>query len=259
MKAQQTSDQATATLKLRIEALTSDIAARDREKSADAAARHKLEKELDDLRKVMAAKSSEDIKRQEADKSREAEMTRLRESAALAQKALEDQREQSQQLSNKLRVDFEGIMSSYKAADKELKGLKVVMEGKERELAGLRERMERADGERRGVEAELKRVREGLEEVERKLKGAEVNRDVSNPIGSADNSNSPKNSVGNKRNTKIWKTPFWRLKPRRLIGHVGWSPPLDSLWMNPPVDSISNNSCSHLSSNLPITGTRFPK
>lgn len=185
VKAQQSADQTTAALNLRVESLTSDLAARDREKATDASARQKLETELDDLRKVMAAKSSEDIKRQEADRSREAEMSRLREQAASAQKALGEQREQSQQLSNKLRVDLEGIMSSYKAADKELKGLKVTLHLKEKELLAVQGRMERADGEKRGVEGELKRVRESLAEVEKKLQGAEMGRDVSDSPDSA--------------------------------------------------------------------------
>lgn len=178
-KARQTADSAQSSLKLRIETLTADLAARDRERQTDTSARQKLEKELDDLRKLMANKSSEDIKRQEADRSREAEMSRLREQVVTAQKALESQREQSQQLSNKLRVDFEGIMGSYRAADRDLKATKAALDGKEKELQSLQSKVERADGERRATEGDLKRVRDSLGEVEKRAKSVEAARDVS--------------------------------------------------------------------------------
>lgn len=175
---QQSADRAASILKVKLEALSADLAARDREKINDASARQELERELDDLRKVMAAKSSEDVKRQEADRSREVEMARLREQVATAQTSLETQREQSQVLSNKLRVDFEGIMASYKAADKDLKAARVMLEAKEKELAAVQSRMDKADGEKRGIEVELKRVRDKVREVENNLRRVEVARDV---------------------------------------------------------------------------------
>jgi hypothetical protein len=53
----------------------------------------------------MAAKTSEDEQRREADRSKEQEMGRLREQVARLQKSLDEQRETSLQLANKLLVD----------------------------------------------------------------------------------------------------------------------------------------------------------
>ena len=129
----------------------------------------------------MAAKSSEDIKRQEADRSRETEMTRLREQVVNAQKALDDQVAQSQKLSEKLRVDFEGIATAYKAAQGEVKSLKSAIAGKEKEVEVARREKERYEREARESRDELGRDRETIKGLQGELDGMRMTRDVSPP------------------------------------------------------------------------------
>jgi myosin protein heavy chain len=171
-----------AALGVKIDTLSSQLAAREKERSADAAARQRLESELDDLRKVMAAKSSEDIKRQEADRSREAEMSRLREQVAAAQKGLDDQISQSQKLSEKLRVDFEGIASAYKAAQGEVTSLKSAIASKEKEADAARLDKERYAREARESRDELGRVQDRIKSLDGELSAMGVVRDVSSGI-----------------------------------------------------------------------------
>ena len=181
-KALQAAESEKAALGVKIETLTSQLAARDKERSADASTRQRLEGELDDLRKVMAAKSSEDIKRQEADRSREAEMSRLREQVTSAQKALDEQVAQSQKLSEKLRVDFEGIASAYKNEQAEVKNLKGQIGLKEKEAQGAREEKERHEREARESADELQKARERIKGLEGELGGMTLARDVSQRV-----------------------------------------------------------------------------
>ncbi|WVQ93464.1 hypothetical protein IAU59_000538 [Kwoniella sp. CBS 9459] len=162
-------EQARAALAVRMDSLKSDLSVKDKEKQTEITARQKLQKELDDLRKVMDAKTSEDSKRQEADRSREAEMSRLRDQVAQLHKSLDDQREAAQQLANKLRVDVEGLKQSHTAAQRDLKAAQAALKEKEDKLAQAQSKFNDAEASRRKVEAELDSVREQLAGTESKL------------------------------------------------------------------------------------------
>ena len=117
---------------MKIQELQEEIGKRARGREVEVTARQKIEKELDDLRLVMAAKSSEDSKRQEAERSRETEMISMRERVAAQQKALDAQREGAQQLANKLRVDVEGLRQSHTATQRDLKAAQVSLAEREK-------------------------------------------------------------------------------------------------------------------------------
>lgn len=178
-KAQTASEQEKSALGYKIEALNQELSTRNTEKQKVVAERTKLEKELDDLRKVMAAKSSEDIKRQEADKSREAEMSRLRDQVASTQSELDAQRKKEQQLSAKVREEVEGLRQRHVATDKELKSARSNLKDKETQLSKLQQTVTVAENARRQVEAELATVRDKLASTETKLQTTSKARDVS--------------------------------------------------------------------------------
>ncbi|OCF31660.1 myosin heavy chain [Kwoniella heveanensis BCC8398] len=177
LKASTDAEQARAALAVKIDSLKSELSARDKEKQAEILSRQKLQKELDGLRKVMDAKTSEDSKRQEADRSREAEMSRLRDQVSQLQKSLDDQREAAQQLANKLRVDVEGLKQSHTAAQRDLKAAQAVLQEKEDLLAKAQNKINDAETARRKVEAELASVREQLSGTESRLQSAAQARD----------------------------------------------------------------------------------
>lgn len=178
-KAQQESDQAKAALQVKVDALLVEIKDRDRERNDAAAGRHKLEKELDDLRKVMADKSSEDIRRKEAEKSRESEMARLREQVAAGEQAREDQAKKQTEFANSLRVKVEGLQSQHKSTEKELKSVQAILADKEKELTKVKTDQEKLDIARRAADKELLLVREQLKSTEDKLLATKQARDVS--------------------------------------------------------------------------------
>jgi len=179
IKAAQEGDQVRSTLQVRIDTLLATLADRDREKKDAGDARHKLEKELDDLRKVMADKSSEDIKRREADKSREAEMARLRERVSAVEKAREEQKKAHGDAINSLRITVEGLQSKHKATDKDLKTATTALKAKEDEVVKVRAEMERSEEKRRVVEKELKSVQDHIASLETELRATIQARDVS--------------------------------------------------------------------------------
>jgi myosin protein heavy chain len=127
----------------------------------------------------MAAKSSEDNKRLEVDKSREAEMARLREEVIKLQKTLDEQREGAQQLANKLKVDVEALRQSHTAAQRELKTVQGTLKDKEAELAKVQSTAQAVENEKRKVEADLAGVRDQLKSTDEKLQATVSAREVS--------------------------------------------------------------------------------
>ncbi len=81
--------------------------AKEKERDSETTQRRQLEKALDELRQAMAAKTSEDAKRDQAEKSRESELARLRDEKSQLQQQLQAQNESAQALAGKLRTEFE--------------------------------------------------------------------------------------------------------------------------------------------------------
>ncbi|WRT65740.1 uncharacterized protein IL334_002688 [Kwoniella shivajii] len=177
INAQELSDQAQTALNVRIDGLKLEILAKDKERQSEISSRQKLEKELDDLREVMAAKSSEDSKKQEADRSREQEMSCLREQVSHLQKSLDDQRDAAQQLANKLRVDVEGLKSSHTSAQRDLKAAQSALREKEEKMITMQSRINEVEEKRRKDEKELEMIREKLSGTESRLQSTAQARD----------------------------------------------------------------------------------
>lgn len=181
-KAQQESDTAKAALQVKVDALFTEIKDRDRERSDATVARHKLEKEMDDLRKLMADKSSEDVRRKEAERSREAEMNRLREQVAAGDLAREEQQKKQTEFANALRVKVESLQSLHKSTDKELKAVQAALADKEKELSRVKVEQEKLDEARRAGEKDLLAVREQLKSTETRLLATNQARNVSKQL-----------------------------------------------------------------------------
>ncbi|WWC87933.1 uncharacterized protein L201_002833 [Kwoniella dendrophila CBS 6074] len=176
-KAQEESQQALTAMQVKIESLNTQIISKDKEKRSEISTRQKLEKELDDLRKVMAAKSSEDSRKQEADKSREQEMSRLRDQVSQLQRSLDDQVQAAQQLANKLRVDVESLKSSHTTAQRDLKAAQAALKDKEEKLAAMQVKINEVEEKRRKDLKELEIVREHLSGTESRLQSTAQARD----------------------------------------------------------------------------------
>jgi myosin protein heavy chain len=202
-KARELADQAKIALQVRIDGLSSDLASKEREKKDVAGAKDKLQKELDDLRKVMAAKTSEDSKRLEADKSREAEMSRLRDQALAAQKALEAQKDSFNQISSKLKVEMEDLRQRHVTAERELKAAKAQLQDKAALLSSLQAELDKADEKKRAVETELRAVQGHIGKVEAELKSTVGARDVSIAIRPTVRRTTPADKSGQKLEAEV--------------------------------------------------------
>ena len=204
------------------------MATRDRERLQETSARQKLQKDLDDLRIVMATKSSEDNLRREADRSREAEMIRLRENVVLLQKTLDEHRENAQQLANRLRVDVEALRQSHTAAQRNLSAAQDGLREKEKTLGQLQSEANKADNLNRQVAAELTAARQQLAVADEKLRDEVQARDVSDHTSTMlPTDNRLRRLIGSsktlKTGTTIWRTQCSPSKTRRPTGRKAWS------------------------------------
>ncbi|WVN90734.1 uncharacterized protein L203_105976 [Cryptococcus depauperatus CBS 7841] len=175
-KAQEAADHAKTELNVKIEYLKTEILAKEKEKQGEIVVRQKMEREFDDLRKIMAAKVSEDEQRREADRSREEEMARLRDQVGKLQQSLDDQQKAALQLANKLRIDVEGLKQSHHSAQKELKIKLGQLKDKENEIEQASAQVVAVEREKRIVEGELRKVKEQLQKTERTLQSTTQSR-----------------------------------------------------------------------------------
>ncbi|KAL1406362.1 class II myosin [Vanrija albida] len=175
-KAHEASEAAKAALQVTIDGLKSEFSQKDKERQTLVGEKAKLEKSLDELRKVMDAKVSEEIKRKEVDRSREAENSDLRKQVSQLQELQEKQRENAAQLANKLRVDIDGLRQRHSAAERDLASTKEALKSKEslltRTLAAstdAEKARKQAETERRNVQSQLKSTEEERDAAKAKI------------------------------------------------------------------------------------------
>jgi myosin protein heavy chain len=91
----------------RIEALTAEIISQRDSETRHNASQEKLQDELDKLRSLMEAKTSEESRRDEVEKQKDAELRDLRLQASQLQQELGEARRTAIEVENKLKVDLE--------------------------------------------------------------------------------------------------------------------------------------------------------
>lgn len=158
-------------LQSKVVTLQADLVARDKERQQELAEKTKLQKALDELRAAMDAKTSEDIKRREVERSREAETADLRKQVGLLQEAQEKQRDNAVQLANKLRADVDALRQRHATAERDLATANQTIKAKVSEFGKLEAASSEAFKIRKAAEAELDGVRAQLKSTESQLKG----------------------------------------------------------------------------------------
>ena len=168
----------------RIEALTADIISQRDNEARHATAQEKLQDELDQLRSLIEAKASEENRRGEVEKQKDAELQDLRLQASQLQNGLNEARRSALEVQNKLKVDLEASVREHKsllhshrslsdrlqANDHKLKQTEAslaevqkTMRSQESELQELRSRQIDTDGQL----AELQKAKEVMEHIPR--------------------------------------------------------------------------------------------
>lgn len=178
-KAKEASDQVAAGLRVKLDHLQQELLAKEKERDSEVTQRRQLEKALDELRQAMAAKTSEDAKRDQAEKSRGSELARLRDEKSQLQQQLQAQNDSAQALAGRLRTEFEGLKAKHIASDRDLRAAQETLKAKDAELVRVKDELAKADTVRRGIDAELANVRQQLKATDDKLNAVSVARDVS--------------------------------------------------------------------------------
>jgi chromosome segregation ATPase len=96
-----------AELQAQVATLEDQLEVQATDKQRDNAARHRLQKEIDELRNVMAAKASEDTRRTEVHRSREKELTNLRAQYAKLTEELDELRRTSTESQARLKLELD--------------------------------------------------------------------------------------------------------------------------------------------------------
>jgi myosin protein heavy chain len=168
----------------RIEALTAEIISQRDSEARHATAQEKLQDELDKLRSLIEAKTSEESRRGEVERQKDAELQDLRLQAGQLQNELSEARRTTFEVQNKLKVDLEASVREHnsllqshrslsdrlqandhklKLAEASLAEVQKTKRSQESELQELRSRRIDTDGEL----AELQKTKEVTEYIPR--------------------------------------------------------------------------------------------
>uniref|UniRef100_A0A8H8CJM1 Nonmuscle myosin heavy chain b n=1 Tax=Psilocybe cubensis TaxID=181762 RepID=A0A8H8CJM1_PSICU len=96
-------------LRADIDTIDAQLSAEKKDHAADLAAKHKLQAEMDELRDLLATKTTEATRRSEAEKSKELELVDLRGQCNILHQELAELRRSSVENQNKLKVELEQI------------------------------------------------------------------------------------------------------------------------------------------------------
>jgi len=145
-----------------IETLQGDLQSAKAEQSRSSQLRTQLQNELDETRRLMQAKSSEDSKQKELQRMKEAEVSSLRQDL----KSLQEQMTQSQHTSseqiNLLRAEVEAAKKQHAEAIKSQNDIKTAREQAEKRLSELQAECNSAERARRDLEGDLQTAKQQI-------------------------------------------------------------------------------------------------
>jgi myosin heavy chain 9/10/11/14 len=148
-----------AELQGQLEAFAMELNAQRSDRDRDAQSREKLQMEIDELRALMDAKTSEDSKRAEVERIKEQELNGLRQQASRLQEQLAEARRLSVEEQSKLKVELENLQTEHGALKRSHDDLlqKVnILEAQHRDISVSLIAAEKA---RRAAESELQSIR----------------------------------------------------------------------------------------------------
>lgn len=152
------------------------------ERQRDKAARTKLQKEIDDLRNVMAAKASEDTRRSEVQRSKEKELVGLRAQTSKLQESLEEARRVSVETQSRLKIELEENQRRRENVEQAYKELEDHVtdnvEGRKKAEVGLAEAQKTV----RSLESDVQSLRTKLVQTEGDLADATKAKEVSGDL-----------------------------------------------------------------------------
>ncbi|KAH9994666.1 nonmuscle myosin heavy chain b [Russula vinacea] len=147
----------------RIEALTAEIGSQRDSEARHAIVQEKLQDELDKLRSLIEAKASEESRRGEVEKQKDAELQDLRLQAGQLQNELSEARRTAFEVQNKLKVDLEASVREHNSLLQSHRSLSDRLQANDHKLKQAEASLAEVQKTRDGELAELQKTKESLE------------------------------------------------------------------------------------------------
>ena len=143
----------------RIEALTAEIVSQRDIETRHTAVQEKLQDELDRLRSLMDAKTSEESRRNEVEKQKDAELRDLRLQASQLQQELSEARRTAIEVENKLKVDLQTSVREHTSLLQSHRSLSDRLQANDQKLKQTEASLAEASKIKRSQESELQELR----------------------------------------------------------------------------------------------------
>jgi myosin heavy chain 9/10/11/14 len=143
----------------RIEALTAEVVSQRDDEARHASAQEKLQDELDKLRSLIEAKTSEENRRGEVEKQKEAELQDLRLQVGQLQQELSEARRGALEVQNKLKVDLEASVREHNSLLHSHRSLSDRVQANDHKLKQTEAALAEVEKIKRSQESELQELR----------------------------------------------------------------------------------------------------
>jgi myosin protein heavy chain len=143
----------------RIEALTAEVVSQRDNEAHHASVQEKLQDELDKLRSLMEAKTSEESRRSEVERQKEAELQDLRLQAGQLQQELSEARRSAFEIQNQLKVDLEASVREHNSLLQSHRSLSDRLQANDHKLKKTEATLAEVEKTKRAQESELQELR----------------------------------------------------------------------------------------------------
>ena len=164
-----------------IDTLAAELEDEKSERHREAGMQVKLQAELDELRQLLNAKSSEETKRAEVAKSRDDELAALRSASQALQQELSNVRHTMTETQNKLRLDFDNTSRDLSSLQTTYESVVANERSAQEQLAKVRGDLSELERNKRAMDSELQLIRTKHIDIEGQLAEVIQAKDVSQP------------------------------------------------------------------------------
>ena len=161
-----------------IDTLVVELDAEKSDRLQEVISRRKLQEEVDRLRSLMDAKTSEESHRNEVEKRKEGELTDLRVLTSKLQQDLADSRRLALEVQNKLKIELEHSMRDHDSLQRSHAFLLVRERAAQDQLTKCMGALSELEKTKRGMESELQTLRSRQHENESQLAEAARTKEV---------------------------------------------------------------------------------
>lgn len=163
-----------------LETLSLELDESKQTRERDLTTQSKLQKELDQLRALLEAKTSEETKRSEVERRREAELVSLRSEVSKLQRDIADARTSASEAQNRLKVDLDTTSREHKALQQTYNSLLERERAASSKLKEVTANLSAAEKIKRSLESDLQSVRSRQNDTDSQLAEVQRAKEVSN-------------------------------------------------------------------------------